>query len=126
MNRERTDTEVQQAALVKALRSLMGIWPLLAILGTGASCVWYLSTQWSGIGAKQDDQQKTILWHQTRLETISASVSAQEFQIQEIDIHFARLEQMLLDLQAGRKTAISKLPQIHVMGSPVDNAGTGE
>lgn len=126
MNRERTDTQVQQAALVKALRSLMGIWPLLAVLFTGASGIWYLSTQWGTVKGDQEADRKTLAWHASRIDSLSASVSMQEQELQHFDVRFARVEQMLSDLQTGRITAMSKLPAIPALPPSTDSAGTGE
>ena len=48
----------------------------------------------------------------------------QGVEIQNINVHFARLEQMLQDIQNGRRTSLSDLPQASVY--PAGAAGTGE
>ena len=107
----RTDTQMQQRALVSGLRSLLGIYPLIAVLATGAGGVWYLSAQWGGVKADVDYQGKALAIHSDRLNSLAAMQASDKAEIQTLEIQFAAIKQMLIDLQNGRKTDLGALPK---------------
>ena len=74
----RTDTQIQQRALVGAFRSLVGIWPFLSVLGFGAGGVWFLSHQWDGVGKVQDAQATQIEWHAKTIAASAAELKAMQ------------------------------------------------
>ena len=78
MSRERSDAQNDERALVRAFRSLIGIWPFLSVLATGAAGVLYFGHQWDGVGKVQDAQTTRIELHEKSLAANAADIRAMQ------------------------------------------------
>ena len=100
-----------QRELTRAFRKLIGFGPILGMMGTGIAAIfgaaWFLNTNWSDVKQDVKAQGQTIQIHENLIRN-------QGQEIQNINVHFARLEQMLQDIQNGRRTSLSDLPQASV------------
>ena len=84
-------------------------------LATAIASTLYLSHNWEDVKNDVKAQGQTIQVHEN-------IIRMQGIEIQNINVHFARLEQMLSDLQNGRKTSMGSLPT----NSPLAGSGDGD
>ena len=110
----RTDAQMDQRDLTRAFRSLIGLRSILALMGTGIGTIvvstLYLSHNWEDVKGDVKSQGQTLQIHDNLIRN-------QGSEIQNINIHFARIEQLILDLQNGRKTSLRDLPSSPMAGS---------
>ncbi len=104
----RTDAQ-EDERMTRALRWLIGLRPLLLMLGTGvvtiSGVIYVLTNNWRDVKDDVKAQGQTIQIHDNLIRNQSAEIQA-------INVHFARLEQMLKDLQDGRRTSMANLPEL--------------
>ena len=107
MSRDRPDDQSDDRAIRRAFDSFMRLRPFLIMAGgglaTAIASTLYLSHNWEAIQGDVKAQGQTIQVHEN-------IIRQQGIEIQNINVHFAKLEQLLIDLQNGRKTSLSTLP----------------
>ena len=106
----RTDAQDQQRALERGLRWIMGVWPLIIIIAAIFGAGGYAMSFLNGFTKTQDAQGQTIQVHAGLIQAVSLSEATDRQEIQIIQVQFAGIKQLLIDLQNGRKTDLSTLP----------------
>ena len=101
-----SDTQSDERALRRGFDTFMRLRPFFIMAGGGlatAVCsTLYLSDNWGNVKRDVKEQGQAIQIHDN-------IIRQQGAEIQAINVHFAKIEQLLLDLQHGRQTNLGDL-----------------